>query len=152
MPHWRIYHPEGVYRTVEEKSAFVKDINAYYHIKGELPAFYVIVNFIAQPPGTMFRGYDDVETLDDPFVRISISHMAAHRGSLPGLDGKRFRAGIDAAIKKMVVDRGYHYEYTVVEESRDMWMIDAFVPPPLRSETEAMWRKEGKVSAYEGAQ
>ncbi|KAK5681336.1 hypothetical protein LTR17_027499 [Elasticomyces elasticus] len=146
MPQWNVYHSEGVFKTAEEKKALVHDVNNYYHVYGKLPAFYVVVNFLPMPAGTMFRGYDDVADLDKPFVRLSISHMAAHRSD--GMGAERFRRGIDGAIKKSIVEKGYYYEYSVVEEPREMWKIDGLMPPPYGSEIFMKWNKENKVSDY----
>lgn len=157
MPFWNIYHPESAFSTADEKSAFVADITNYYSGKGSLPPIYVVVNFIMLPAGNIFRAYKPISELDKPFIRLQISHIAVHvkdwqESKGGGLDEDaahaKFRAGIDGAIQKSIVDKGYYYEYSVTEESRGMWMIDGFQPPPWLSEGEKKWREAGKAVPY----
>ena len=157
MPLWNVYHPPSAFATAEEKAAFVKDINDYYCVKGTLPPIYVVVNFITLPSTHIYRAGRPISELDTPFIRLAISHLAVHTQdwkdpTVGELDEEtayaKVRAGIDGAIQKSIRDKGYYYEYSVSEESRGMWKIDGFVPPPWRSEGERKWATEGKAVPY----
>ncbi|KAH9828040.1 putative oxalocrotonate tautomerase [Teratosphaeria destructans] len=151
MPLWNIYHPSTTFTTPPEKDLFVADILAYYHSQGTLPAFYVVVNFHPMPAGTMYRGSTPVSEQETPFIRITISHLAASRRDFPeGVGAARMRRGVDEACRRSIVEKGWGWEYHVMEDERDLWKIDGVIPPPFRGEVERKWREEDKVSEWEG--
>ncbi|KAK3065957.1 hypothetical protein LTR53_017852, partial [Teratosphaeriaceae sp. CCFEE 6253] len=87
-----------------------------------------------------------------PFVRLAIAHIHVHSTDFSmekQSADEQVRKGIDATIKRSIIDKGYSYEYGVTEEPREFWKIDGLMPPPWKSEAEKMWVKEGKAVPYD---
>lgn len=63
----------------------------------------------------------------------------------------RFLTAIDAALKPHISDKGYDWEYSVIETRRDLWKIQGFVPPATGSEAEEVWRARNQAVEYEGS-
>jgi len=130
MPLWLVFHPEGTFPTTESKKALAADITTLY-TGGGLPAFYVVVNFITLPHGSIFVGGQTTPAAA-PFVRFTVDHLAVHFRD----DAARKRRVIDRLdelIRPHVADRGYDWEFHIDETPRELWMINGFVPPPRES-------------------
>jgi phenylpyruvate tautomerase PptA (4-oxalocrotonate tautomerase family) len=161
MPLWTIYHPPSTFSSAASKAALVHDITTIYTSAG-LPPFYVVVNFITLSPSQTFVGGQlATERSTAPFIRFVIDHLAIHsedHSRLKAAEGKgltveevnrRIAGRIDAALKSHVEDKGYEWEYHVIEAPRSLWKINGIAPPPWRSEGEEYWRKMGRAVAWE---
>ncbi len=139
MPHWLVFHPPEVFATLESKQALAEDITPIYTSVG-LPAFYVVVNFIAVPKSNTFVGGKPKTESEKPFVRITVDHIAVH---LEG-DAERHKSvteRIEAALKPHIADKGYDWEFHVDETPRGLWRVNGLVPPPWKSEAEKKWKE-----------
>ena len=148
MPLWSIYHPDTVYTSQSEKDAFAAAITASYDA---LPAFYVVVTFIPLPSTSIYRSGKPISHLEKPFIRLVVHHLARHAQDNPeGIEAGYKRSGgvVDRAIKEHVVDKGYLYEYSVLEDDRNLWKIDGYQPPPFNSEAMHIWKKGDKAVPY----
>jgi hypothetical protein len=61
----------------------------------------------------------------------------------------RFLRRVDAILKPHIADKGYDWEYTVAETSRDLWEVNGIVPPLPGSEAEVEWVKNNRAEQYE---
>ncbi|KAJ5856489.1 uncharacterized protein N7529_010433 [Penicillium soppii] len=147
MPLWQIYHPVGTYGDPASKISFAEDITKMYTKLG-LPAFYVVTNFIPLPNEDILVG-GKLRT-EKPFIRVVISHIAI---KMPNDDAvyKRSTSSIDAILKPHIADKGYDWEYHVMETERRLWKINGLVPPPWKSDEEQLWAKEDRAVPYDGA-
>ena len=149
MPLWLIFHPEGTFTTTASKQALSESITTIYTGVG-LPPFYVVVQFIERPAGTVFVGGVVKDTSSKPFIRIAIEHIAVN---LPNEDAQyaRVTKKIDEVLKPHIEDAGYDWEYHVDETDRRQWKVNGIAPPPWKSEEEKVWFEENKPSAWEEA-
>ena len=129
MPLWLIYHPEGTFPTPEAKQALVSSITSLY-TGGGLPAFYVVVQFITQPPSSIFVGGTNPPA-DKPFIRFAVDHLAVHFSKD---DERRLRvmSRLEELIKPHVADKGYDWELSIDETPRELWHINGIAPPPCK--------------------
>lgn len=142
MPLWRIFHGPGAF-DAEQKAALARDITKLYVDVG-LPAFYVNVLFFAVPEESFYIGGKGAAN----FVRVSIEQIAR---KLPP-DEARVRnwlRRIDDALAPYIKERGFDWEYNILETSRDLWKVNGIVPPPTGSEEEKKWNAENRPGAYE---
>lgn len=58
---------------------------------------------------------------------------------------------VDEVLKPHVEDKGYDWEYSIEETSRDLWKVQGLVPPMPGSEAELLWVKENKATPFERA-
>lgn len=157
MPLWIIYHPPTVYQNEEEKQVLAKAITEIYTAV-PLPAFYVNVIFIPVQPSSYFIGgvarpspYSSANEpgpdSSKPWIRITIQNIAR---KIPNKEiGDRFLARVDKALKPFIEDKGYDWEYSVEETSRDLWKVQGLVPPMPGSEAENEWIRENKPIKFE---
>ncbi|KAF2642258.1 hypothetical protein P280DRAFT_422757 [Massarina eburnea CBS 473.64] len=142
MPMWVIYHSSSTFTSATEKSALATDITKIY-TAGGLPPFYVCVHFIPLSPSNFYSSMNEPV----PMVRITIQNIArtiqsdAHRDN--------FLARVDTALKPHIEDKGYDWEYSVLETSRDLWKINGIVPPMPVTEAEGLWKKRNKAVPFE---
>lgn len=61
----------------------------------------------------------------------------------------RFLHGIDAILKPFIADKGYDWEYSIDETSRDLWKINGHVPPMPDSEAEREWKRVNRAVPFE---
>ena len=158
MPLWRIYHPDNVYSSVEERQAFSQAITSIYTSVG-LPAFYVIVLFCPLPTSNIFVGGRTTDpslptsaplpgsTSTAPFIRIFGSNIA--RRLQDSNHKKSFLDRVDQAIKPWTQDKGYDWEYHFDETDRELWKVQGIAPPETRSEAEAFWAQQGRPVPFE---
>ncbi|GAB1320653.1 hypothetical protein MFIFM68171_10863 [Madurella fahalii] len=147
MPLWLVFHPEGTFKTPEDKQALAADITTLY-TNGGLPPFYVVVQFITQPHSNIFVGGKNPSP-DKPFIRFAVDHLAVHFGD-DGARKLRVINRLDDLIKPHVADKGYDWEFHIDETPRELWKINGFIPPPHGSEAERTWAKENKASDWAG--
>jgi hypothetical protein len=148
MPLWNIYHPPSTFVDDASKQALARDILPFYTAIG-LPAFYVVVNFIPMPAGTMYIGGErNDESRARPFVRFALDHIAVHT---PDDDAqyRRVRQRFEEIVKPHVADKGYSWEFHVAETERRLWGIDGFEPPPWGSEGEKLWAERNEAVPWE---
>jgi len=147
MPLWLIFHAPGTFEDSSTKQAFADDITKMY-TELNLPAFYVVVNFIKLSAEDVWIG--GKQKIDKHFIRVIINHVAFH---VPDSDAAYQRAvsRIDTILKPHVYDKGYDSEFHVDETDRRLWKINGMIPPAYGSEEEQLWVKEGRAVAYEGA-
>ncbi|KAK0639503.1 putative oxalocrotonate tautomerase [Cercophora newfieldiana] len=145
MPLWLVFHPEGTFVTPESKQALAADVTTLY-TGGGLPAFYVNVNFITLPQTSMFVG-GQIPSPERPFIRFMVDHLAVHFKD-NAMRQLRVINRLDELIKPHVADKGYDWEFHIDETPRELWKINGFIPPPHRSEAEAMWAKNNKPSEW----
>lgn len=145
MPLWVIYHPEGAFEDAASKQALAKDITTIYTDIG-LPAFYVIVNFVALPGTSMYIG--GRSNTGNPFIRISIEHIAVH---VPDDDAAYHGVvtKIDKILKPHIADKGYDWEFHVDETERRLWRVQGMDPPAFGSDGEKEWVKANKAVPLE---
>lgn len=149
MPLWSIYHPDSIFTTQSSKDEFAASITAAYP---RLPAFYVVITFIPLPATSIYRSGKPISSLDKPFVRLVVHHLAYHAANNPEGMEAGYASGrrvVDTAIKEHIVDKGYYYEYAVSEEDRNLWMIDGFRPPEFGGAAFKVWKDGNKAVAYE---
>jgi hypothetical protein len=146
MPLWQIYHPAGTYEDQASKTSFAEDITKMYTAL-DLPAFYVVTQFIPLPKEDILVGG---KLIEKPFIRVVINHVAIN---MPNEDAvyRRSTSSIDAILKPHVADKGYDWEYHVAETERRLWKINGLIPPPWKSEEEKLWAKENRAVLYDGA-
>lgn len=148
MPLWTIYHPDNIFTSQAEKDKLAANITASYDI---LPPFYVVIAFISLPATSIYRSGKPITEQEKPFVRFSIHHLARHAGdNEEGLEEGYARGNlvVERGIKECVIDKGYGWEYSVIEEDRELWKIDGLKPPPFKSEAMYKWKEDDKVSPY----
>ncbi|KAF2736387.1 hypothetical protein EJ04DRAFT_575360 [Polyplosphaeria fusca] len=157
MPLWNIYHPPTTFTTPESKQSLAASITSVYTAI-PLPAFYVVVQFIPLPPTSFYIGATPRPSPSSsspspgpdptrPFIRITISNVAR---KIPSKEvGDRFLGMVDEALKPHIEDKGYDWEYSVEETSRDLWKINGLVPPMPGSVAERRWVEENVVSEFE---
>ena len=46
---------------------------------------------------------------------------------------------MDVTLKPFIEDKGYDWEYSVTETSRDLWKVSGLVPPMPNTEAEKEW-------------
>ncbi|KAH8655771.1 putative oxalocrotonate tautomerase [Xylariales sp. PMI_506] len=147
MPLWLIYHTDDTFVDEESKGALARDITKFYTDLG-LPAFYVVANFIKLGSRDVWVG-GETRAGQQPFVRITIDHIAIH---VPKEDDARYHratAAIDALLKPHVADKGYAWEFHVDETERRLWKVNGFIPPAWKSAGEQLWAKENRAVPYE---
>ncbi|KAJ4294380.1 hypothetical protein N0V90_008070 [Kalmusia sp. IMI 367209] len=125
-----------------------------------LPAFYVNVLFVPLDPTSIYvggiarpspRSADDGPGPDSsvPFIRLTVQHLARQLPSAEHRD--RFLGRVDATLKPHVADKGYDWEYSVEETSRNLWKVQGLVPPMPGSEAEKKWVEENRATEFEAA-
>jgi hypothetical protein len=149
MPLWLIFHPDGTFEDDASKEALAADVIKIY-TSINLPAFYVVTNFIKMPGNTMLVGGKKVGKEEKPFIRIAIEHIAV---TLPNQDEayERVANGVDAALKPHVADKGYNWEFHIDETERRLWKINGLFPPAFGSEEEKVWVKENRAVDFGSA-
>lgn len=147
MPLWLVYHPPGVFEDTSTKESLAKDITMNYTKQG-LPAFFVVVNFVKLEVSDIWVGGE--QHAEKPFIRLVINHIAIHQ---PDDDNayKLSCARIDKILKPHLEDKGYTWEYHVIETDRRYWRTDGMVPPQHNTEEEKVWARENKAVPYHGA-
>ncbi|KAH7309800.1 putative oxalocrotonate tautomerase [Stachybotrys elegans] len=143
MPLWIVYHPEDTFVDTASKEAFSKDITSYY-TKNDIPAFYVVVNFIAIPTGSTWVGGKIPEK---PFIRLTIDHLAR---TVPPERFQPMTAHLNALMKPHITDKGYDHEFHITQSEKDLWRINGLIPPPFESEARETWFRLDKPVPYEG--
>ncbi|KAF2801204.1 hypothetical protein K505DRAFT_227175 [Melanomma pulvis-pyrius CBS 109.77] len=160
MPLWVIYHPPNTFTTEETRAALAKEIVAIY-TAASLPAFYVNTLFVPVQPTSYFIGgvsrpsapAPDAGPGPDaakPWIRITIQNIARKIPNKATAD--RFLERVDEALRPFIADKGYEWEYSVEETSRDLWKINGLVPPMPGSEAEKVWARENRSSVFDKAQ
>ncbi|KAK3987481.1 putative oxalocrotonate tautomerase [Cladorrhinum sp. PSN332] len=140
MPLWLIYHPLGTSFTTEEsKQSLAEDITAIYTSIG-LPAFYVVINFIALSNDNIFVGGRNPE---NAFIRVTVDHIAVHFRDNEAREREAV-AAINSVLKKHVAEKGYDWEFHVDETPRGLWRVAGIEPPPFQSEAEKKWSELGR--------
>lgn len=150
MPHWQIFHPKGVFGNEAERTALAKDITSIYTGVG-LPAFYVIIHFVEQDAERSYIGEEPQYLRSkNPFIRFVVTQIAIR---LPNEDAayQQNCALFDAALKPHIADKGYDWEYHVIETERRLWKINGMTPPLWQSEEEKIWIRENRAVEYPGA-
>jgi len=148
MPLWLVYHTPETFSTPESKQALAEDVTKIYTSVG-LPAFYVVVNFVSIPNGSIFvGGKPSGSTTGKPFVRIAIDHIAVHQNGDPN-QYARVAGVIEAKLGPHIAEKGYDWEFHVDETERGLWHINGFAPPPFRSAAEAVWAKDNIPSQWD---
>ena len=147
MPLWQIFHPVGTFDNKDAKQALAEDITKMY-TELDLPAFYVVAQFIPLPVQDIWIGGDT--RASKPFIRVVINHVALN---MPDEDAvyKHATSRIDTVLKPHISDKDYDWEYHVGETDRRLWKINGMIPPPYRSEEEQEWVKENRAIPYDGA-
>lgn len=148
MPLWNIYHTPDVFDSDTIRADLARDITHLYTSSG-LPEFYVVVQFIPLQPGNVFVAAKPGNARDRPFVRLCVEHMAVHKHEAPEGMSMRFSKRIDQALRPYIGDKGYDWEITVTDTSRDFWRINGISPPPFQSEAEKVWFDNGRPSEWE---
>ncbi|KAK3216290.1 hypothetical protein GRF29_8g2884852 [Pseudopithomyces chartarum] len=159
MPLWTIYHPRSTFTSEDEKSSLAQAITSLYTAV-PLPAFYVNVLFVPLDPTNIYIGgvarpsphsaaNEPGPNSSVPFIRLTIQHIAR---TLPNETVRdRFLNRIDEVLKPHVEDKGYDWEYSIEETSRDLWKVQGLVPPMPGSEAELLWVKENRATPFERA-
>lgn len=149
MPLWLIFHPDGTFEDDASKEALAADITKIY-TSINLPAFYVITNFIKMPGNTMLVGGKKVDQKHRPFIRVAIEHIAV---TLPNEDDvyRQTANAVDAALKPHVADKGYDCEFHIDETERRLWKINGLFPPAFGSDEEKVWVKENRAVDFRAA-
>ncbi|KAK4172677.1 putative oxalocrotonate tautomerase [Triangularia setosa] len=147
MPLWLVFHPPGTFTTPDSKKALTDDITKIY-TAGGLPAFYVVVNFIALPEGNIFIGGENISQRSKPFIRFVAEHIAVHVTKDAERQARTIKR-IDEALKPHVADKGYDWEWHVDETPRGLWKINGLVPPPFGSKAEKEWAELNKPVPWE---
>jgi hypothetical protein len=128
MPLWTIYHPPTTFTTAATKSAFSQSITNLYTTKINLPAFYVIVQFIKLPEGDVWVGGVIPKNDKKPFVRVVIEHTAVNMpAEAEEAAYKQTCLWVDEAMKEHIADKGYEWEYHISENDRRLWKINGLV-------------------------
>ncbi|KAF2092585.1 hypothetical protein NA57DRAFT_49915 [Rhizodiscina lignyota] len=150
MPLWQIYHPKDAFSDAESKQALSADVVKMYTTQLGLPAFYVVVQFIAMPEESVWVG--GLSKTEKPFIRIVINHVAVRVANISDEDAvyKQTCEMVDAALKPHVEDKGYDWEYHLDETERRLWKVNGLVPPPWKSEAEQQWVKTNRPLSWEG--
>ncbi|VUC23544.1 unnamed protein product [Clonostachys rosea] len=149
MPLWNIYHTAGIFESQETRNNLASDITRLYTSSG-LPAFYVVVQFIPLPPGNVFVGAESRH--HKPFVRLVVEHMAVHRHEGDDNMPKLFSDRINKTLTPYIAEKGYDWEITVSDTSRDFWRMNGIAPPPWKSEVEKLWVREGRPVEWDKRQ
>ncbi|KAH7066610.1 putative oxalocrotonate tautomerase [Paraphoma chrysanthemicola] len=148
MPVVRIHYPTtSTFTTHKERKALADDITDMYISYG-LPAFYAVTLYYPLPDDHIFVGGRDDDNTEPPLVRIMFDHIARTIESLE--QGMQFFAGVDKILKKHILDKGYDYEYHLIESPREYCKMNGMYLPPNDSEAEAVWVKENRPSHYKG--
>jgi phenylpyruvate tautomerase PptA (4-oxalocrotonate tautomerase family) len=143
VPLWRIFHAPGAF-DAKQKAALANDVTQLYVNVVGLPAFYVNVLFSAVPEESFYIGGKTVTN----FVRISIEQIA--RKIPPDEDSRRsWLRRIDETLARHIEQRGFDWEYNILETSRDLWKVNGISPPPPDSDAEKKWAVENRPSKYE---
>lgn len=148
MPLWQIHHPKGIFEDEATKKALVDDITKVYTSIG-LPAFYVVVRFFPAGKGELWYGGKQ-STAQEPFIRISIEHIAVQLQDSDENYHKSTRR-INQALKAQVADKGYKYEFHVDETERRLWKVNGMNAPPYKSEEEKRWALANEALEWSGA-
>ncbi|KAH7125385.1 putative oxalocrotonate tautomerase [Dendryphion nanum] len=157
MPLWIIYHPHNTFTDIAERSSLSNAITKVY-TAGNLPAFYVNVVFVPVAPDNFFIGgvprpsphtsaNEPGPDSSKPFIRITIQNIARKIPSVKSAN--RFLSVVDQALKPFIADKGYDWEYSVEETSRDLWKIDGLVPPMPNTEAEKEWVRLNRAVEFE---
>jgi hypothetical protein len=150
MPLWLIFHPPGVFEEVAAKQDLARDVTKIY-TNIDLPAFYVVVNFIKLPIENTWVG-GEMHT-HNPFIRIAIEHIAAHASDFEASNIHDIQdtvtSWIDKALKPHIADKGYDWEYHVDETARRLWKENGMTAPEFKSKAEVLWFKENRAVLYD---
>ncbi|KAL5115029.1 hypothetical protein ACEQ8H_007070 [Pleosporales sp. CAS-2024a] len=162
MPLWTIYHPPTVFTDTATKQALAHAITQIYTAIA-IPAFYVNVLFqpieatsffvggVSRPSSAQAQasshepgaGPDSTR----PFIRITIQNIARKITNNVVRDG--FLGRVDAALRPFIADKGFDWEYSVLETSRDLWKIQGLVPPFPDSVAEREWTRANRATEFE---
>ncbi|KAL7919784.1 putative oxalocrotonate tautomerase [Trichoderma austrokoningii] len=146
MPHWLIYHPPTAYQDAESKDSLAKAITANY-TKMDMPAFYVVIQFIEVPLTSTYIGAQTRDASDKPFIRLVATHVAQNYPDNDAIvrgAGEKFNKLLAAEIGPT----GYDWEFHIAETDRRLWKVNGLTPPERRSEGEALWIKENRPVPY----
>ncbi|KAF2461535.1 putative oxalocrotonate tautomerase [Lineolata rhizophorae] len=157
MPLWRLYHPDTILNTPEEKSIIASKITSMYTAVG-LPAFYVVVLFWPLPATNIYiGGHPSIVSSPShpptaagaapPFVRYVASNIAR---KLPGPEAhQRFMKRVNDTLGTVMLEKGWDWEIHFDETERELWRISGLKAPPTGSEEERLWREENKAIPWE---
>ncbi|KAJ4357862.1 uncharacterized protein N0V89_002439 [Didymosphaeria variabile] len=166
MPLWIIYHPRSTFKSEDEKATLAKDITKIYTAV-PLPAFYVNVLFVPLDATSIYVGgvarpsshtaaNGPGQDSNVPFIRVTIQNIARKISDLKLIPQSRsdevrdrFLKRVDEALKPHIADKGYDWEYSIEETSRDLWKIQGFVPPMPGSEAESEWAKNNRATEFD---
>ncbi|VUC32787.1 unnamed protein product [Clonostachys rosea] len=148
MPLWNIYHSPGIFESPEIRKSLAADITKLYTDIVGLPAFYVVVHFISLPHDTVFIGGEIRD--EKPFVSLVVEHIAVHRKDGGENAAQIFSDRINEALAPHIAQKGYDWEITISDTTRDYWRINGLVPPPWKSEEEKRWVELNRPVEWEG--
>ncbi|KAH7033996.1 putative oxalocrotonate tautomerase [Macrophomina phaseolina] len=148
MPTWKFYHPDNVFMDPDEKQALSQAITDIYTGIG-LPAFYVAVLFIPQPPNTIYRGGAAQPTLKKPpYIRIMFSHIARHFEAGESEEKTNFMDMVNRILKSFIADKGWDWEIDGTEGDLSFLRVQGMKIPPPGSEAEKLWKREDRPVPY----
>ena len=110
-----------------------------------MPAFYVQVRFQETAPDSLFIGAQDHSSIgaaQNKYTLIQIYHVA--RTFTSEVQKRGFLYATDKILNPVFQDRGWDWEYWVIENPRDLWKVNGMVPPPTGSATEKKWAEANR--------
>eukprot|EP00877_Chromochloris_zofingiensis_P014136 jgi/Chrzof1/8977/Cz03g31190.t1 len=139
MPLHRIYYADGVFSSADKK-AIAQRVTTVYTKR--LPAFYVVVVFIAVDKDSLYVGGEP----NDRFVRITTQHLARTNQGKETL-AQRVEE-LEEAYAPYVRDRGFDWELHIDEGDRETWRVNGLRPPMPNTAEERMWVKANRPVPY----
>ncbi|KAK8122227.1 hypothetical protein PG984_010897 [Apiospora sp. TS-2023a] len=135
--------------TTNSQDAALGDLPFYGHLHGALGYGVAGSYFVGNKSADKLPRYGgaQVPARDKPYVRINIQHIAIqYHDNEPHIAGMLER--IDAVLEKHVDEKGYNWEYNVLEPDREKWEINGIKPPRHGSEEEKKWFHDEKPSRW----
>lgn len=128
----------------------------------------MIVLFVPLPDDYVFVGgrsdeRGNADPNEKPMIRLCFDHIARSLAEDGTADiffslvwSDVFQNGlfvltlqkVDKALKPYVADKGYEWEYHVVESPREYSKVNGLPLPPIGSDVEKLWAKENRPSEY----
>uniref|UniRef100_A0AC34GN90 Tautomerase cis-CaaD-like domain-containing protein n=1 Tax=Panagrolaimus sp. ES5 TaxID=591445 RepID=A0AC34GN90_9BILA len=141
MPFHRFYHNPGQFSN-DDKQKLSEAITQLYIQAANLPAFYVVVQFIPIDENNFLVGSKSTNN----FIRISIQHIA--RGFESYEQSKGFFKKYESILEPFIKDRGLDWEVEIEQIDRNLCHENGLSLPPSGSDAEKEWVRLNKAVPY----
>ncbi|EPE35488.1 hypothetical protein GLAREA_11187 [Glarea lozoyensis ATCC 20868] len=128
--------------TPEEKADLAQVLTARY--AQIMPDFFVNIMFHELPAHDFY-----ISERPNPgnFIRLTLEHIAVNWDEKNTQELERANKFLDfvgEVLGDRFEGRGWMYEYSILQTSRELWRVQGLTPPAIGSEDMKVWEKAGR--------